>query len=86
MEKKDNKEITSPLKAIREKCLDCCCWNDAEVRLCTAVDCALYYFRMGKNNSPKHKKKELTEEQRAELTERLKKARNKKRRDKHGLG
>jgi hypothetical protein len=64
MEKKDNKEITSPLKAIREKCLDCCCWSESEVRLCTAVDCALYYFRMGKNNSPKHKKKELTDEQR----------------------
>jgi hypothetical protein len=37
------------LKAIREKCLDCCNANDAEVRKCTAVGCALWPYRMGTN-------------------------------------
>lgn len=39
----------TPLKAIREKCLDCCCSSAQEVRLCTCEKCALYQFRFGKN-------------------------------------
>ena len=39
----------TPVKAIRAKCLDCCCWQVKEVRLCTMTDCPLYPFRMGKN-------------------------------------
>ena len=38
----------TPVKAIRAKCLDCCCGNTAEVRRCPAVKCALYPYRMGK--------------------------------------
>ena len=38
---------TTPLKAIRLKCLDCCCDNAAEVRRCHIEDCALHVFRMG---------------------------------------
>lgn len=34
-------------KAIREKCLDCCCGNIAEIRKCTATNCALHRYRMG---------------------------------------
>ena len=34
-------------KAIRQKCLDCCCGNAAEVRRCPAVNCPLHDFRMG---------------------------------------
>lgn len=34
-------------KAIRAKCLDCCCGNAAEVRRCPAVNCPLHDFRMG---------------------------------------
>ena len=37
------------LRIIRLKCLECCCWNDAEVRKCTIPDCILYRFRLGKN-------------------------------------
>lgn len=37
----------SPMKAIREKCLDCCVWQTGEVRLCQAVQCALWPFRAG---------------------------------------
>jgi hypothetical protein len=36
------------MSAIREKCLDCCGWNAAEVRRCPCGDCALYLFRFGK--------------------------------------
>ena len=39
----------SPLKAIRLKCLDCCCGSANEVKLCTVEKCALYPFRFGKN-------------------------------------
>lgn len=35
-------------KAIRMKCLDCCGGNTAEVRKCTAKDCPLWIYRMGK--------------------------------------
>lgn len=35
-------------KAIRLKCLDCCCGQAAEVRKCPAVDCPLWRFRMGR--------------------------------------
>ena len=35
-------------KAIRLKCIDCCCGNTAEVRKCPATSCPLWRFRMGK--------------------------------------
>ncbi len=34
-------------KAIREKCMDCCCWQQREVRLCEAVNCPIHPYRMG---------------------------------------
>ncbi len=34
-------------KAIRLKCLDCCCGNSAEVRRCPSVKCPLWRYRMG---------------------------------------
>ena len=40
---------TSPIKAIRAKCLDCSGHNAAEVRKCPAYDCALWPYRMGSN-------------------------------------
>ena len=39
----------SPLRALRLKCLDCCNGSSQEVRLCTAVDCPSWPFRMGRN-------------------------------------
>ena len=39
----------TPMKAIRAKCLDCCCGSSNEVRLCTAEKCPLYVYRFGKN-------------------------------------
>ena len=52
----------SPMKAIRLKCLDCCCGSANEVKLCTVTKCPLYPFRDGHN--PYIKKREYTEEQR----------------------
>lgn len=39
----------SPLCALRLKCLDYCNDSAQEGRLCTAVDCPSWPFRMGKN-------------------------------------
>ena len=41
--------MKTPLKAIRQKCLDCCCESAKEVRLCTCADCSLFQYRLGKN-------------------------------------
>lgn len=62
------KDITSPLKAIRAKCLDCCCDQTTEVKLCPASTCPLHPFRFGKNP---FRKRELTDEQREALCRRL---------------
>lgn len=58
----------TPVKAIRAKCLDCCCGQQREVALCPCSDCPLYPFRMGKNPNFK-----LTDEQRAARAANLKK-------------
>ena len=42
-------EVKTPLKAIRAKCLDCCCQQANEVRLCAATECPLHPYRMGHN-------------------------------------
>lgn len=41
-------KVLTPIKAIRAKCLDCCCGSYQEVRLCTCEKtCALYPYRLG---------------------------------------
>ena len=37
----------TPMKAIRAKCLDCCCFQSKEVKLCPATDCPLWPYRLG---------------------------------------
>ncbi len=66
---KQEKQITSPIKAIRAKCLDCCCEDRNEVKFCTAEKCPLYSFRFGKN--PFMNRKPMTEEQKAKARERM---------------
>jgi len=39
----------SPLRALRERCVDCCGDQLAEVRKCTATGCPSWPFRMGSN-------------------------------------
>lgn len=57
----------TPLKAIRAKCLDCCCGQANEVKICEIHDCPLYEYRFGKGH-----KRNYTEEQRAEASARMK--------------
>lgn len=66
----------TPMKAIRLKCLECCCGSAKEVKLCVCESCALFPFRTGKN--PYRQKREYTDEQRAQMAERLARARESK--------
>lgn len=79
----DNKKYTSPLKSIRQKCLDCMCGSAKEVKLCTcdgiqSTSCALFPCRFGKRPA-ESKKRIFTDEQRQEVADRFKKAREAKR-------
>lgn len=67
-------EITNPVKAIRAKCLDCCCGSPEEVRQCPCENCALYPFRFGKN--PYRAKREYTEEQKAAMVAQFRNPKN----------
>lgn len=42
-------EHTTPMRAIRAKCIDCCAGVVKEVRNCPCKDCELFPFRMGRN-------------------------------------
>lgn len=64
---------TNPVKAIREFCIDCNGGSSSEVKLCTAKNCALYPFRLGKN--PYRAKREMTDEQKEAAKIRLAEAR-----------
>ena len=64
---------TNPVKAIRDFCIDCCGGLRETVKVCPSEKCALYPFRMGKN--PFRQKREMTEEQRKAIADRLKKGR-----------
>jgi len=44
---------TTPVKAIRAKCLDCSAGSFHEVKECVIPDCPLYPFRLGKNPNRK---------------------------------
>ena len=49
-EKFENSELAkvlTPIKAIRAKCLDCCCGQKKEVKLCPSTSCPIYPYRMG---------------------------------------
>lgn len=65
----DGEGGVNPLKAIRAKCLDCCAEHPSLVAECHITACALHPFRMGKN--PFRQKRQLTDDQRAALAQRL---------------
>lgn len=73
------KEV-SPMKAIRQKCLDCSCGSSEEVKNCFAKKCPLYQFRFGYklDENGNRRKRDLTDEQRQKMAERLKKVRDNK--------
>ena len=62
----------NPVKAIREKCLECSNGQPSEVKCCPVEKCPLYPFRLGKNP---FRKREMTEEQRKAVGDRLREAR-----------
>jgi len=68
-----NNSQKNPLKAIREKCLDCCGNQTSEVRECHITDCPLWAYRMGKN--PFHQRN-MTDEQKLVAIKRLRKPKN----------
>jgi hypothetical protein len=50
--------LYTPMKAIRRKCIDCCCGSSQEVGLCHIKDCALHPYRFGRR--PGGEKREMT--------------------------
>ena len=62
------KNQLSPIKAIRAKCLDCCCDQTTEVRLCPCKECPLYPYRLGRDPVRLNR---LTETQRTKAAERM---------------
>jgi hypothetical protein len=56
--------LTPLIKAIREKCLDCCASSFNNVKLCVCDNCALFPYRLGLNSeTPKSTpKKSRTDE------------------------
>lgn len=65
--------MLTPIKAIRAKCLDCCCGSANEVKQCPCKSCSLHPFRFGKN--PYRKAREYTPEEREAIAARLSKNR-----------
>ncbi len=51
---------TTPIRAIREKCLDCCAGNKTEVRLCPSASCSLHPYRLGHNPNIQRKRLQRT--------------------------
>ena len=71
MEKPKSEKQTSPAKAIRAYCLNCCLESAYEVAHCTAEECELWDFRFGKNP---YRKLNLTPEQIEASRKRMKNA------------
>ena len=71
-EEEFNREVsenTNVLRAIKLKCLYCSSYNTNEIKECPVNLCPLYPFRLGKNP---FRKRELSEEERTKLSERMK--------------
>ena len=45
--------VPRPLKAIREKCLDCNAGQVSYVKDCTLTECSLWFYRMGRKPDAK---------------------------------
>lgn len=69
----------SLMKAVRAKCLDCCGGNKSVIPVCGISNCPLYPFRLGKNPN---RTRNMTDEQRQAASERMKKAWEKRRKNK----
>ena len=69
-------KANSPQKAIVNFCISCMGYHKPYVKECTSLNCPLYDFRLGKN--PYRKSREYTEEEKEQLKERARKARESK--------
>lgn len=49
----DMKKHLTPIKAIRQNCMDCSGGSVSEVRNCIITDCPLYSYRLGRNPNRK---------------------------------
>ena len=38
----------TPMKAIREKCMNCCCWQYVDIAECDIKNCSLWPYRFGR--------------------------------------
>lgn len=50
-------KTNTPIKSIRQHCLECSCQQKGEVLNCIIKNCPLYSFRLGKNPNRKGVKK-----------------------------
>jgi hypothetical protein len=46
-------KVKTPIKAIRAKCIDCCCGQLQDIRECPVVTCPLWGYRMGRRPNDK---------------------------------
>ena len=67
-----NFRAKNPLRAIRAKCLDCCCGSASEVRKCVSTNCPLWPFRLRTN--PFRKKSDLSEDEKRRRVAQLSRA------------
>lgn len=51
----DDVVVLRPMRAIREKCMDCCCGQVAMLRDCRITGCAIWPYRRGRNPNRKGK-------------------------------
>ena len=66
----------NPLSSIKAHCRECSGGIIEEHKNCPVTDCFLHPYRLGTN--PFRKKREMNEDQKQAIAERLKKARNSK--------
>lgn len=53
MKGKNKMRTKTPIKSIREHCIECSSGSKSEVFKCSLVDCPLYPYRLGKNPNRK---------------------------------
>ena len=75
------KKLQTPIRTIREKCLDCCCHQYKEVKLCEADDCPCWPYRHGRRPTEGDAEKHLQAKANLDERNRQMQQRIKRRRD-----
>ena len=64
----------TPMQAIKAKCIECCCGDKKEARMCAITRCPIWQFLEERRKQKETKAKRiLTAEEKAALSERLRK-------------